>query len=129
VTIPSHAPAVRRLVRALALTPAAVLLVAATPAFADPPDQWQTADSVPGLHAFLILVAIPLGLFAAITFLALVPSMVRGHREQSEQSWVSDPEWFGGPGGGAAGLESHPAGSTTGASDTPSDRGGASGRW
>ena len=128
MTIPPHAPAVRRLVRALALTPAAVLLVAATPAFADPPDQWPTADSVPGLHAFLILVAIPLGLFAAITFLALVPSLVRGHREQSEQLWVSDPEWFGGPGGGAAGLES-PAGSATGASDAPNARGGASGRW
>lgn len=129
---------VRRLVRpvVLAVVPAvvlapAVVLSLAGPALADAPEQWADPDPVSGLHAMLILVAIPLALFVGISLLVYVPSMAHGERYTPGLAWRSENEWFGGPRGGVGAadnaepraLEADLEGGTEG------DRGGARARW
>lgn len=115
------------MVRAAALTPAVLILLAGAPAFADAPDTWTDPGPVPALHVFLVLVAIPLGLIALITFLVMIPSMVHGERHRATLVTGSGSVWFGGPSGGVASL---PEADESGSSDEASgDRGGASGRW
>lgn len=121
------APTVRRLTRAVALIPAILLCAMATPAIAAPPEGWPQAEPVSTLHALLILVAIPLGLFALITLLVHVPSMARHEEYTPGLAWHHQNEWFGGPSGGVE------------AADKPDPKaieaveeghaGGASARW
>src|SRR5680860_1810502 len=73
-------PAVRRLARAAALIPAILVCAMASPAIAAPPDGWPQAEPVSTLHALVVLVGVPLGLFAVISLLVHVPSMAR-HEE------------------------------------------------
>jgi hypothetical protein len=114
------------------LTPAIVVTTAAGAAFADPPAQWEDNPSVSPTHVLLVLVVIPLALFALIWLLVYLPSMSRGERYKPGQAWRSEPEWFGGPRGGVERLdadEQRPAvGAGTG-DDQGQARGGASGRW
>lgn len=123
---PHPAPAVRRLARLLALTPAVLILAAGTPAFATAPDQWDAAPPVPALHVLLVLVAIPLALAAVISFLVYVPSLARGENHQPGQAWRNEPEWFGGP---SDGLETVDTAEPKAVEDQVSGQGGASGRW
>ncbi|QNN53412.1 hypothetical protein [Nocardioides mesophilus] len=116
---------VRRATRAVALTPA-VLLLAATPALAAPPEQWATPPEVSPLNFLIVLVLIPGALFLLITLLAWLPSL--GKSEQGYHpgsSWHNEPEWFGGPRDGLRKAD-EVAPETL---ETSGGRGGSSGRW
>ncbi len=104
------------------MTPALIVTVAGGAAFAEAPTTWESPPSISGLHVLWLLVLIPVGLFALITLLVYLPSLVRGDRHQPGQTWSRDPEWFGGP---REGVEA--ATTTTDPSRTP--QGGSSGRW
>ena len=93
-------PAVRRFARAVALTPAILLCLSASPVIAAPPEQWPQAEPVSALHALLVLGGIPLALFAIISLLVHVPSMARGEEYTPGLAWHHQNEWFGGPSGG-----------------------------
>ncbi len=117
-------PAVRRAVRALALTPAVLLVTTAGPALAAAPEQWPTEPHVSAMHALLIYLFIPGGLALLISLLVYVPSLARGQKYQPGLAWRNEPEWFGGPREGVdATDESETADGETG------ERGGASARW
>ncbi len=118
-----NARVVRRSVRALALTPVLLPLVAA-PALAAPPETWEQAEPVGALDFLLVLAIIPLALVLLITLLAYVPAMVRGEKYTPGRSWRNENEWFGGP---KDGLEA--ADRTEVAATGETDRGGASARW
>jgi hypothetical protein len=121
-----HAPVVRRLLRAVALTPAILVSLAAAPALATAPDQWPEPAPVSTLHALLIVGAIPIGLFALITLLVYVPSMMRDEKYHPGLAWRSEPEWFGGPNGGIEAADKADPKAVEGAG---AERGGASGSW
>jgi hypothetical protein len=116
-------PVVRRVVRALAVTPAALLLLAAGPALASPPATWQDNPPVSGFHVLWLLVGIPLGLFLLITFLVYLPSLI--HHDHTSRTAGHDAEWFGGSSTGTVPS----AGTMVGGPDTDAGRGGSSGRW
>ena len=119
--------AVRRLTRAVALTPAALVLLASGPALATAPEQWAPADSVSVLEFLLVLVVIPLGLFLVISLLALVPSMAKGQKYTPGHAWRNESEWFGGPRAGVEAVDKTEPPAI--AEKDASDRGGASARW
>jgi hypothetical protein len=116
---------VRRAARALALTPAVLVLAAAGPAFATAPEQWGH-EPVSPLHALLVLVVIPVGLFVLITLLVYVPSLARGERYQPGLAWRNEPEWFGGPSRGVEAADEAPPVTVDEARD---NRGGGSASW
>lgn len=118
-----NARVVRRSLRALALTPAALLPLVAAPALAAPPQTWNDPEPVSALDYLLVLLIIPVGLALLITLLAYVPAMVKGEKYQPGRAWRNENEWFGGPKDGldAADKVESPAGDT--------ERGGASARW
>lgn len=121
-----NSSAARRAARALALTPAVLLLSAATPALAAAPSTWEKSPSVSPLHFLLIVVAIPAGLFVLISLLVYVPSLVKGERYQPGLAWRNEPEWFGGPSAGVeAAQKRDPAEIEAGADE----RGGARAQW
>jgi hypothetical protein len=120
--------AVRRAARALALVPAILVTFATGSAFAEAPEQWEDNGSVSPLYVVLVLVVIPVALFALICLLVYLPSMKKGQRYQPGLAWRNEPEWFGGPRGGADATDGSPP-AAVGAGNTESDRGGASGRW
>ena len=120
----------RRLRRvSLTVTSAASLVLAAgavVPASADTPVGWEQSPHVSALDYLLVLLLIPLGLALVISFLVLVPSLVRGRGYEPGQSWRGQSEWFGGPEKGVHAAD-----------DVDPDRleaegkgaGGGSGRW
>lgn len=121
-----HASVVRRVCRAAALVPAVVVLTATAPALADRPETWTDPDPVGALWPLILLVGVPLGLFAVITLLVYVPSMARGEKYTPGLAWRNENEWFGGPRGGVEAADTvEPAG----AQDDEHERGGASARW
>ncbi|HET6626739.1 MAG TPA: hypothetical protein VFG63_10135 [Nocardioidaceae bacterium] len=121
-----NAPVVRRIARAVALTPA-VLALAAAPAFADTPEKWADPEPVSTLHVLVVLLFIPLGLFLLISLLVFVPSMARGERYTPGRAWHNENEWFGGPRGGVEAADK--AGPETAEAAERADRGGASAHW
>ena len=126
MTTDLNAPVVRRLARAVALTPAVLALIAA-PAYADTPEKWVDSDPVSVMQALLIIVIIPAALFVIISLLVLVPSFARGDKYTPGLAWRNENEWFGGPGGGVEAAEAARPEAIEGATD--SGRGGASARW
>ncbi len=133
VMIHTPAQAARRATRTLlkfavsGTLAAAVLVMTATPALADPPEQWNENEPVATLDALLIIGIIPIGLVLLITLLTYLPSMIRGQRYEPGLAWRDEPEWFGGPRGGveASKREGIEAGTTAEAGE----RGGASANW
>ncbi|MET3963220.1 hypothetical protein ABIE44_003154 [Marmoricola sp. OAE513] len=115
----------RRALLALSVGILGSVLVPAT-AFADTPVTQPDAPHVSGLHYLLILVLIPAGLFAVITLLAALPSMISDKGYEPGQSWRSDPEWFGGP---RKGVEAADDLSAQQIEAAESERGGTSGQW
>lgn len=95
-------------------------------ALADTPSTAPDAPDASGLHYLVVLVLIPLGLFAVITLLAALPSMISDKGYEPGQSWRSDAEWFGGPRKGVEAAEDVPAQAIEG---SDSGRGGTSGTW
>ena len=123
---PVSSPAVRRAVRSLALTPAVALLLGAGPAVAEAPRAWPKDPHVDPLHAILVLVVIPLGLYVVIWMLASMPSMMKGDSYQPGLAWRNEPEWFGGPSGGIERLDTDEGAAEAESRDT--DTGGAGAR-
>ncbi len=121
-----NTPAVRRLLRAVALTPV-ILVSLAAPAMAAPPEAWPETEPPSTFSMLLVLVLIPLGLVAVISLLVLVPAMARGEKYTPGQAWRGESEWFGGPRGGVAASDTTQPEAIESSED--SDRGGASGRW
>ncbi|MFL6160476.1 MAG: hypothetical protein ACJ72D_30670 [Marmoricola sp.] len=116
---------VRRAVLALSVGLFAAVLLPVT-AFADTPEDWQPAPHVSGLHFLIVLVLIPAGLFAVITLLAALPSMISDKDFEPGQSWRSEPEWFGGP---RKGVEAAEGLSPQQIESAEAERGGTSGSW
>lgn len=98
----------------------ALVVAAGSPAGADVPEGWSDPAAVDGWEATLLLVGIPLLLFAVITLLVLLPSIIKGERF-TPGGHATEDQWFGGPRQGTAEL---PAPDAEG-----SQAGGASARW
>lgn len=88
------------------------------------------------LHALLLFVGVPAGLFVLIALLVMAPSVAKGPRYRPGLSWWATPEWFGGPaldGEERPAIERGTGGSTAVSqvelSDATLDEGGASARW
>lgn len=119
----------RRVVRALALTPAVFALTAA-PALAAPPTSWVEEEPVSPLGFLLVLVLLPAALFAVISLLAWLGSSGKGGSGyQPGLAWRHEPEWFGGPRDGLDKAGQPPALQGADAGDGTDPKGGASGRW
>jgi hypothetical protein len=110
----------RRFARVLAVVPALAVVLVATPAFADTPASWADDDNSSTVHSLLIALGIPVLLFVLITFLVYLPSIIRGQQYDAALAWRDQPEWFGGPRGGADAAVDEPA---------DQDKGGASANW
>jgi hypothetical protein len=122
---------VRRAARVLAILPAILLTLAASAAFAEPPETWEDTPSVSGLHVIVLLVIIPAALFMLIWLLVYLPSMMRGNEDQSGMVRHGQAEWFGGPQGGLEAVDTadNRVQPTAGAHDQGGGRSGASGSW
>jgi hypothetical protein len=97
------------------------VLVAAGPALALHRDDGDTVHG-PSLGAGLTLfcfVVIPVGAFAIIAALCLLPSALSRPRYRPGKSWDHGPRWFGG----------QPAGEIASVTDDSNARGGASAEW
>jgi hypothetical protein len=105
----------------LALAPAAV-------ATAPESSAWPDTDNPPLAQALLVVVGIPILLFAVIFLLSYLPSMIRRQRGTSVEKWREEPEWFGGPRKGTAAVET-PVGAATPSEPDATETGGASARW
>ncbi|RNL63183.1 hypothetical protein EFK50_15900 [Nocardioides marmoriginsengisoli] len=95
-------------------------------AVADTPAAWDDAPHVSGLEFLVVLVLIPVGLFAVIALLAALPSMIKDKGYEPGQAWRSEPEWFGGP---RKGVESAEELTDKQIEAAEADRGGTSGKW
>ncbi|MGH3332291.1 MAG: hypothetical protein ACRDPJ_13430 [Nocardioidaceae bacterium] len=122
-----NASAVRRLARAVALTPAVLVSLAGAPALATAPEQWDTAEPVSTLTVLVLLVGVPVALFAIITLLVYVPSLARGEKYTPGLAWRNENEWFGGPKSGVEAADQVEPDAVEGSDE--SGRGGASARW
>jgi hypothetical protein len=122
---------VRRAARVLAILPAILVTLAASTAFAEPPETWEDTPSVSGLHVIVLLVIIPVALFMLIWLLVYLPSMMRGNQDQSGMVRHGQAEWFGGPQGGLEAVDTadNRVQPTAGAHDQGGGRSGASGSW
>jgi hypothetical protein len=122
---------VRRAARVLAILPAILVTLAASAAFAEPPETWEDTPSVSGLHVIVLLVIIPVALFMLIWLLVYLPSMMRGNQDQSGMVRHGQAEWFGGPQGGLEAVDTadNRVQPTAGAHDQGGGRSGASGSW
>jgi hypothetical protein len=124
-------PVVRRAARVFAILPAILVTLAASTAFAEPPETWEDTPSVSGLHVIVLLVIIPVALFMLIWLLVYLPSMMRGNQDQSGMVRHGQAEWFGGPEGGLEAVDTadNRVQPTAGAHDQGGGRSGASGSW
>jgi hypothetical protein len=115
----------------LALGPAILVTSLTSTAFADPPSTWQDPPHVSPAHVILVLVVIPVALFALITLLVYVPSMRKGETYHPGQPWRSEAEWFGGPKGGIDAVDRVHQSAAVGAGhqDEDAGRGGTSAGW
>lgn len=93
------------------------------------PEGWPDAEEPSVLSFLLVLVVIPLALFAVIALLAYLPVLVKGERYTPGRSWRGETEWFGGPQAGLEAVDREQPQVTAGAGEAPDGRGGASARW
>ena len=93
---------------------------------ADTPQGWSKAPSVSGFDFVLVLVLLPLGLAAIISFLAILPSLAGDHGYQPGQAWRGESTWIGGP---RKGVEAADEVSPEQLRSSESGTGGTSGRW
>jgi hypothetical protein len=105
---------------AVVLVAGGLVAFTAGPASADVPEGWSNPSDVNPVQAVLIFVGIPVLLFVVITFLVLLPSLIRGERFTVGGQATAD-QWFGGPVKGTAELPAP--------DDEDSKAGGASARW
>jgi hypothetical protein len=120
----------RRVAALILLVPALLVTSLTDIASADAPVQWEDNGKTSPLYVLLVLVVIPVGLFALITLLVYLPSMMhKGESYQPGQPWRNEAEWFGGPRGGVGAVDKTEQPLAVGRSDHPQERGGASGQW
>ena len=122
--------AVRRAAALLLLVPMVLVTSLTGTAFADAPVQWEDSGPYSPLYVITILVVIPASMFALITLLVYLPSMMRtGESYHPGQPWRNDAEWFGGPRGGVGAVDRTEQPRAVSGSDHAQDKGGASGKW
>ncbi|MDN5893141.1 MAG: hypothetical protein L0H93_03860 [Nocardioides sp.] len=115
---------VRRAVRAtsvgalLALAGAGAVMA---PAGANTPEGWSNPPAVDPVHALVILLAAPVGLFLLIALVVYLPALARGENLSPSSAGAFEIEWFGGP------SKSHEE--LAAPDNDESQSGGASGRW
>ncbi len=113
-------PVVRSSLR-LAVPAAVVLTVLlAGPAMADVPEGWSDPEDVSAMQFLLLLFLVPVGLALLISLAVYLPALARGEKIAPNSTPVDD-QWFGGPRGGRAELQSSDA--------QEKGTGGASGNW
>jgi hypothetical protein len=111
----------RRSARVAALATGLVLpLLPLTPALALD-DGEVPGDSLGTGLVIVYYVLIPLGIFALIALLSVLPSALRRPRYRPGRPWSHDPLWFNGP--------DDPNAALTGARPGATARGGASAEW
>jgi len=112
----------RRGARLTALATGVLLpLLTAAPALASLDDGEQPGKGLAWGMVLLIYVVIPLGIFAVIALLAVLPSALRRPRYRPGRPWQHDPLWFNGP--------DDPDKALAGARPGATARGGASAEW
>jgi hypothetical protein len=112
----------RRVARLTALATGALIpLLIAAPALAGLDDGEQPGKGLGIGEVVAIYVLIPLGIFAVIALLAILPSMLRRPRYRPGRPWQHDPLWFNGP--------DDPDRALVGARPGATARGGASAEW
>ncbi len=102
-------------------------LALAPSATAEPPNSWPDTDNPSDVASIGILVGAAALLFGVIFLLSYLPSMIRGQRAASTQTWGEQAEWFGGPRKGVPAAADHAAGA--GSDEPAQETGGASARW
>jgi hypothetical protein len=111
----------RRRARLAALATGALLpLLPLTPALALDDGEVPGKSLGTGL-VVVIYVLVPLGIFALIALLSILPSALRRPRYRPGRAWTHDPLWFNGP--------DDPNKAMTGARPGATARGGASAEW
>jgi hypothetical protein len=87
--------------RTFAASFALALPLAGAPAFADQPSAWGITPGHSVWDYLVLLILIPLGLAITITFVVMLPSLVKGDRYDRTKAWAGmkngKTEWFGGP--------------------------------
>jgi hypothetical protein len=112
----------RRCARLAAVATGALLpLLTAAPALAKLDDGEQPGKGLGIGMVILIYVGVPLGIFAVIALLAVLPSALRRPRYRPGRPWQHDPMWFNGP--------DDPDKALAGARPGATARGGASAEW
>ena len=119
--------AVRRGLRAGAVSTGLVLGSWAVTALAAPPEGWESEPNDSMLTVLLKLLGIPLAVIAVVTLLTYLPLIMRGGRSSTDSAgWFAEhSEWFGGPRTTPEALESHAVATEA----QVATRGGASARW
>ena len=122
---------IRRAAALLLLVPAFLVTSLTGTAAADAPVQWEDNGPYSPLYVITILVVIPATMFAVITLLVYLPSMMRGNEDQSGMVRHGQAEWFGGPQGGLEAVDTadNRVQPTADAHDQGGGRSGASGSW
>lgn len=103
--------------RAAVLALALSLPLLAGPAGAEVPEGWSDPDEVGFLQLMIPVLAVPVGIALLVAAAVYLPPLARGER-LTPGTRPAD-EWFGGPRGGTAELESRETRAT----------GGGSGSW
>lgn len=82
---------------------AAVLLAAATPAWAEVPEGWSDPAEISFLQVLLVIGALPVAVACVIALFVYLPALRRG--ESVRPGGATEDQWFGGPREGVAELE------------------------
>lgn len=109
--------------RALAVTPAVLLVAAAASASAATPDTWPVSHNPSKAASILTLAGWTLGVYVVVWLLAALPGILRSGKFDESTAFVEQPEWFGGPRRGAD------AAASDAESKEPSETGGAGANW
>lgn len=89
--------------RTFAATFALTLPLVGAPAFAgsNSPTTWPAQAGHSFWNYLVLLILIPLGIAITITFVVMLPSLVKGDRYDPAKAWpgmkTGKTEWFGGP--------------------------------
>jgi hypothetical protein len=123
VTIDMEATVVRRAARIGAVVAGVSMAMVATPASASPPESWPDPDNSSLLQLVAVLGGTTLVIFAVVTLLVYLPSMMNKQSGEPAHAFQESNEWFGGPRRGVDATAGAPA-----AQDAEA-KGGASARW